>query len=134
MVLPHEIFAPDGASVAQGKHDFEIRAHDGQYVLAFLRPEKNSVSIPGTPHKEADSFTVPVTGTVLLWPAKQPQPEESRSKVSPYLTNLDWRATLRLYRSSNPDSNEVRAVFQEGERRIDFVLFRTKPAPSPKKP
>jgi hypothetical protein len=134
VVFPGDVFAPDGSSVSQGKHDFEIRVRDDRYVLAFPGPERQTVTIPGKPYKELDSFTIPVVGTLLLWPVKEPPPDESRSKTSPYLTNLDWHATLRIYRSSNPESAELRAVFQEGTRRIEFAMFSAKPPAAARKP
>ena len=132
--LPLEVFTADGAPVSPGKHDLEIRHQGDRYLLAFPGPEKHLVAFPGAAYNGLDSFTIPVVGTVLLWPVKEPPPEETRSKTSPYLTNLDWHATLRIYRSSNPESGEIRAFLQEGTRHVAFTLFRTKPTPGDRKP
>src|SRR5437868_7187205 len=121
--LPAEIFTPDGSSISRGKHPLEVRKQGDRYTLVFTGLEKQAATLEGVPFTGLDSFVQPVMGTILLWPANEPTAEESRSKLSPYLTNVDWKATLRLYRSSNPQNEELRVVLADGPKRIQFTLL-----------
>jgi hypothetical protein len=132
--LPGEVFTADGASITRGKHPLEVRMQGDRYTLVVAGPEKQSASLEGVPFTGLDWFVRPVVGTILLWSAKEPPAEESRSKLSPYLTNVDWRATLRLYRSTDPQNEELRAVLADGPKRIQFTLFSSKPAKPARKP
>src|SRR5688572_14413116 len=89
--LPHGVYGPGGESIPAGKRSVEVRVNDGKYTLTFAGPEKQRVSLTGAPFTGLDSFVISVAGTILLWPYKEPPAEESRSKLSPYLTNVDWR-------------------------------------------
>jgi hypothetical protein len=130
--LPEEVFAPDGKSIPAGKHALEVRTEGGRYTLVIAGPEKQTVTLEGLPFSELGAFVQPLVGVVLLWPAAEPTAEEARSKLSPYLTKVDWRATLRIYRSSNAQDEELRAVLADGPKRFQFTLFRSKPKPAAK--
>jgi hypothetical protein len=132
--LPQEVFTPDGKSIPPGKHPLEVRSEGGRYTLTIAGPEKENVSLEGTPFAGLGAFVRPLVGVVLLWPAAEPTAEEARSKISPYLTNVDWKATLRIYQSSNPQDEELRAVLADGSKRTQFTLFRSKPPKPATKP
>jgi hypothetical protein len=132
--LPEVVFTPDGKSVPPGKHALEVRTEDGHYALVISGPEKQSIALDGVPFSTLGPFVQPVVGVVLLWPAAEPAVEDTKSKISPYLTNVDWRATLRIYQSSNPQDEEIRAVLADGPKRMQFTLFRSKPPKPAAKP
>lgn len=124
--LPLELYTASGESIPSGKQELEIRSEGDGYVLVFRSGEKRIASIQGKTGARAAGFSIPVVGTILLWPVKA---APTKSSISPYLTNLSWSATLRLYQASEPSSKELRAILRDKGKRVEFPLFseRLKP-------
>ena len=127
--LPVQLYTPAGTRLEARKYQIEIRQDEGRYWLAFLENDKLVDSVPGRSPSEGASFTVPLLGAVLLWPVESKEKSEPKSKLSPYLTNISWRAVLRVYRSRENSNSEVRALMRLGEKTVEFPLYLEKPAP-----
>jgi hypothetical protein len=126
--LPVELYTAAGTRLEAHKYQIEIRLDEGRYSLAFLENDKLIDSVPGRPPSEGAAFTVPLMGAVLLWPVDSKEKSEPKSKLSPYLTNISWRAVLRVYRSRETANREVRALMRVGEKTVEFPLYLEKPA------
>ena len=124
--LPVELYTTDGISLGPGKFQVKIRQESQRYALVFLNEGKQAAKIMSVP-AGVWSAGVPLAPTTLLWPPPQ-EKAEIRSKISPYLANLCWEATLRVYRSAEPSGKEIRAIFQAPTKQIEFPLFLEKPA------
>jgi hypothetical protein len=124
--LPVELYTASGESIPSGKRELEIRSEGDDYILVFLSGEKRIASIHGKTGARAAGFNIPIVGTILLWPVKT---APTKSSISPYLANLSWSVTLRLYQASEPASKELRAIFRDKAIRVEFPLFseRSKP-------
>jgi hypothetical protein len=129
IALPLELYTAAGTRLEARKYQIEIRLDEGRYSLAFLEKDKLIDSVPGRPQSEGAMFTVPVIGAVLLWPVNPKEKSEPKSSLSPYLTNISWRAVLRVYRSRESSNSEVRALLRIGEKTVEFPLYLEKPAP-----
>jgi hypothetical protein len=126
--LPLELYTPAGTRLEPRKYQIEIRLDEGRYSLAFLENDKVIDSVPARPPSDGSAFTVPLTGTVLLWPVDSKEKGEPKSKLSPYLTNISWRAVLRVYRSRESSNSDVRVLMRVGEKTVEFPLYLEKPA------
>ena len=129
VALPLELYTPAGTRLEARKYQIEIRQDEGRYWLAFLENGKLIDSVPGRSPSEGASFTVPLVGAVLLWPVDANEKSELKSKLSPYLTNISWRAVLRVYGSRESSKTEVRALMRVGEKTVEFPLYTEKPTP-----
>jgi len=134
--LPLELYTAGGETIPSGKHDLEIRLAGSEYLLVFVSGQKTIASIPGKAFSGASGFNMPVIGTVLLQRVEEEKKEasEMKSRISPYLTNLSWKATLRLYQAAAPSNKELRAVFRDEAKRVEFPLFSERPATKPNTP
>jgi hypothetical protein len=136
--LPVDLHSGDGLLLEKGKFDLEVRFEKGHYSLAFLRNGKIVVLVNGrslTNEDKESPPTIPVVGTVFLRSTAEPiGTEEERHYVKTgrpqYAEQTrDWKATLRVYKATNP-SSKVHFIFQErAERgewtRTEFILFFT---------
>ncbi len=138
--LPLELYTAGGETIPSGKHDLEIRLAGSEYLLVFVSGQKTIASIPGKAFSGTSGFNMPVVGTVLLQRVEEEKKEEKKeasemkSRISPYLTNLSWKATLRLYQAAAPSNKELRAVFRDETKRVEFALFSERPATKPNTP
>jgi len=134
--LPLELYTASGETIPSGKQDLEIRSEGTEYFLVFISGQKRIASIPGKAVNGAPGFNMPVVGTVLLQRVEEEKKEasEMKSRISPYLTNLSWKATLRLYQAAAPSNKELRAVFRDEAKRVEFPLFSERPATKPNTP
>jgi hypothetical protein len=130
VALPLELYTPAGRRLEARKYQIEIRQDETRYRLVFLDNDKPVDSVPGRAPSGEKIFTVPIVGTVVLWPANTSEKQEPKSKLSPYLTNISWQAVLRVYRSRENSGNEVHALLQVKSRQIEFPLYLKKPVPS----
>src|ERR1700722_17093185 len=126
--LPLALYTAAGTRLEARKYQIEIRSDEGRYSLAFLENDKVIDSVPARPPSDGSAFTVPLTGTVLLWPVDSKEKAEPKSKLSPYLTNISWRAVLRVYRSRESSNSDVRVLVRVGEKTVEFPLYLEKPA------
>jgi hypothetical protein len=138
--LPLELYTAGGEIIPSGKQDLEIRLAGSEYLLVFVSGQKMIASIPGKAANATPGFNMPVVGTILLQRVEEEKKEEKKeasemkSRISPYLTNLSWKATLRLYQATAPSSKELRAVFRDEAKRVEFPLFSERPATKPNTP
>jgi hypothetical protein len=124
--LPVELYTASGESIPSGKRELEIRSEGDDYILVFLSGEKRIASVHGKRGARAEGFSIPLVGTILLSPVKI---SPTKSSISPYLTNLSWSATLRLYKASEPASRELRAIFRDKAKRVEFPLLSEQSKP-----
>ena len=120
--LSVRLATPGGKSFGPGKFQVEIRRQGQDYVLAFLSNGQLTASIASAPATSLP-LGIPIAPAILLWPPPAGGKSETRSKLSPYLTDISWEATLRLYRSVDPSRAEARAVVRVPGKRLEFPLF-----------
>jgi hypothetical protein len=131
--LPVDLYTSDGVRLAQGRFDLEVRSDDGHYSLLFLDKTKTVARLSGQtvskgPEDSKQSCPcVPLVGTTLLWPNK-PTEKGKTTAAAPHLPYLSWKATLRVYKSTDPSDKTVRFAFQEKqdsgqEIRVQFSLL-----------
>jgi len=130
--LPVELFTEGGMRVQPGKAALELRFEKGQYSLWFLS-DGPRVVIKGRPFREAElHLGTPLSGTILLramddFLASTEDRQHSKTGRAQYEeASHDWKATLRVYRSLDPKSQECYFVFQARTQfgSWDRVVFR----------
>jgi hypothetical protein len=129
VALPLELYTPAGKRLEARKYQIEVRQDGSRYQLAFLDHDKPVDSVQGRSPSGEKIFTVPIVGTVVLWPANAKDKQEPKSKLSPYLTNISWQAVLRLYRSRENSGKEVHALLQVKSGKVEFPLYLERPVP-----
>ena len=120
--LPVRLATSAGKSFGPGKFQVEIRRQGQDYVLAFLSGGQLTASITSAPAASV-SLGMPIAPATLLWPPPAAGKSETRSKLSPYLSDISWEATLRLYGSPDPSASEGRAVLRVPGKRLEFPLL-----------
>jgi hypothetical protein len=123
--LPITLLTSSAVSLPRGKYELEVRVEKKEYTL-FLKQQKLVAAVAGKLLDGTIRSTIPLVGTILLWPNESDK-IDTKSKLSPYLNDLSWKATLRFYKSADSASNEVQAVLIERGNRIGFSLYSAKP-------
>jgi len=137
--LPMDLYTKEGVLLQTGKFSLEVRLEKGHDSLLFLRQKKAVATVlaQASEDKKEDSratpLGIPILGTLHLAPVGSLDKEENtKSTASEYFPSLSWKASLRVYKSANPESPEVNFVFLERDSsgkplRRDFRLFLKKP-------
>ena len=134
--LPIDLYTGDGMILEKGRHNLELHIGEQQQSLSFLKHDQTIATVKGNPYlqRERDRGLIPLVGTLLLRStlAKIGTDEErhySKTGRAQYeYEHHNWDATLRVYRSVNSETKEVRFVFhnigESGYRtQVDFLLF-----------
>jgi len=138
--LPSTLYTGDGTELEKGRFQIEIRVEKSRHFLVFMR-DGEIISLVNERKRETGeeankSPDLAMLGTVYLHPPVPPKVREHEEKstvtFAEHLKNRLWKAALRVYRSSDPQSNEVDFQLDEeikpGEwSRADFGLFLKKP-------
>lgn len=132
--LPVDLYTKDHVLVSAGHCDLEVRYQNEAYSLLLSHRNKTEVptEVNGTRmeawHKLSESDQIiPVVGTILMRASTTKQEAGKRSpKIAPALSGLDWKATLRMYSSSDLSRKEILLLFQteSTNQKRDLVSFR----------
>ena len=132
--LPVDLYTKDHVLFSAGHCDLEVRYRNEVYSLLLSPRNKTEapIEVSGTRmegHKLSESDQIiPVVGTILMrasttmQEANKPLPPQ----IAPALSRLDWKATLRMYRSSDLSGKEIVLLFQteSANQKRDLVSFR----------
>jgi len=136
--LPLDLFTKEGALLETGKFSLEVRLEQTHASLLFLKQEKVVASAlaqatTDKPDSGATPVGIPILGTIHLTPISSSEKEaEGKPAPSEYLPSFSWNASLRVYKSEDPENPEVNFVFLERDSagkllRRNFALFLKKP-------
>jgi hypothetical protein len=139
--LSAPLYTGDGIELAKGKFRIEIRSEKGRRFLAFQRGGDVIALVNGQPSYSGEKVEkhpdLPMIGTVYLYPPEIPREPEKEEKstvtFAEHLRTRPWKAALRAYRFSDPQSSEVDFILREESKpgewsRTDFKLFLKKPS------
>lgn len=135
--LPLDLFTKEGVLLETGKFSLEVRLEQTHASLLFLKQEKVVASAlaqatTDKPDPVATPVGIPILGTIHLTPIGSSDKEaEGKPAPSEYLPSFSWSASLRVYKSEDPENPEVNFVFLERDSdgkllRRNFVLFSKK--------
>jgi len=133
--LPFDLYTKDHVLVSAGHCSLEVRYQNAAYSLILSHRNKAEALtevIGGRmerPKFSESHYTIPIVGTILMRASTivvKQSVEISPPRIAPALPRLDWKATLRLYKSSDPSENEILLLFetQSTSQKRDLVGFR----------
>ncbi|MSO23438.1 MAG: hypothetical protein EXQ58_09335 [Acidobacteria bacterium] len=136
MKLPIDLFTPEGVRIEKRKYEIEVKSDRGQWTLSFVSEGKDSLAVKGA-IAVGDPFIlpamIPLVGTHHMRSSSEPlktaqERQFSKTGLPQYAEQeRDWKATLRVYRSSS-DPGQVFFIFQvrgaDGQvTRADFKVY-----------
>lgn len=133
ITFPFDLYTLEGARIPKGKHTVEIGVEKKQYLLSLYSEGKMAAVIRGA-QVPGGLFTlpatVPIVGTHYLRSSADPlqtaqERQFSKTGLPQYAEETrDWKATLRVYKTSTGSVFAIFQVLEEGGkcRRVDFEL------------
>ena len=134
MAIPIDLFTQEGAKIEKRTYEVHVTSDGTVWTLSFLQEGKDLISVKGR-LAEGDLFSlpamIPLVGAHYMRSSTEPlktaqERQFSKTGLPQYAEQeRDWKATLRVYRSSS-DLGDVLFVFhlRDADRQLKRADFR----------